>query len=247
MSIDRYPVGQEMDVTYPNFKASLTLRSLTEMSFVIAEGPFAHSETVAIEVFPLGNSIFAVSWKEESGATVTNVQNYDRGIVHSFVTLADGELLRMTGQIVVTNPAADLSDARPERNKALVLEAMTALFQRRDAAAVERFYAPDYVQHNPNIPQGRDALKSLVGGLSLDVYYEPGLVVAEGDFVAIHGRIRGWAEAPQVVVDLFRVKNGQLAEHWDVLQDEVSVTDALGGTPMFDPEERAQQASLEIA
>ncbi|APO76017.1 NTF2 domain-containing protein [Rhizobium etli 8C-3] len=151
----------------------------------------------------------------------------------------------MTGPIVVTRPADRVPDDRPERNKAsLVLEATTSLFQRHDASAVERLYVADYFQHNPSIPQGRDALQALVAGLSQDVYYEPGLIVAEGDFVAIHGRIRGWANVPQVVIDLLRVEDGKLAEHWDVLQDEVPVTAARGGVPMFDPEEGALQAQL---
>ncbi len=106
---------------------------------------------------------------------------------------------------------------------------MTSLFQRHDASAVERLYARNYIQHNPNIPQGRDALTALVASLSQDVYYEPGLMIAEGDFVAIHGRIRGWADAPQVVIDLFRIEDGKLAEHWDVLQNEVPANAALGG------------------
>ena len=82
-------------------------------------------------------------------------------------------------------------------------------------------------------------MQSLVANLSHDVYYEPGLIIAEGDFVAIHGRIRGWADAPQVVIDVFRVEGGKLAEHWDVLQIEVPVTAALGGVSMFGPEEEA--------
>jgi len=119
---------------------------------------------------------------------------------------------------------------------------MTSLFQRRDASAVERLYAPNYIQHNPGIPQGREALAALVPGLPNSIYYEPGLIVAEGDFVAIHGRIRGWAAKPQVVVDLFRIEGGQLAEHWDVLQDEVPAAAAVAGLAMFDPDEAARQA-----
>ncbi|KAA9003903.1 nuclear transport factor 2 family protein [Stenotrophomonas cyclobalanopsidis] len=144
--------------------------------------------------------------------------------------------------MAVTRAAPLASDARPERNKALVLEAMTSLFQHHDASAVDRLYAADYVQHNPTIAQGRDALRSLVAALSPEVFYEPGLVIAEGDLVAIHGRIRGWADVPQVVVDLFRVQGGKLAEHWDVLQDEVPATGAAGGISMFDPGERAAAA-----
>jgi predicted SnoaL-like aldol condensation-catalyzing enzyme len=185
----------------------------------------------------LGNSLFAVSWKEQSGATVVNVQDYDRNLVHSHATLPDGQFLRMTGTISVTREADGTSDDRPQRNKSLVRDAMTSLFQRRDAAAVERYYTPHYIQHNPNIPQGRDALQALVAGMSPDVYYEPGLMIAEGDMVAIHGRIRGWASAPQVVVDIFRIESGRLAEHWDVLQDEVPVSSTAGAISMFDPNE----------
>lgn len=239
MSTAGFPVGQEMNVTYPDFKVSLKLHSLTQMSFDIAEGPFAHKETVSIEVQPLGNGIFLVSWAEESGATVTNVQDFDRGAVHSFVTLPGGRFLRMEGSIEVTRPADLPGDDRPERNKALVLEAMTALFQRRDASVVARLYAPDYVQHNPSIPQGRAALEKLVSELTDEVFYEPGMMIAEGNYVAIHGRIRGWAPSPQVVVDIFRVENNRLAEHWDVLQDEARAT--AGGRTMFEPDERARQ------
>lgn len=239
MSIAGFPVGQEMNVTYPDFKVSLKLHSLTQMSFDIAEGPFAHQETVSIQVQPLGNGIFLVSWVEENGATVTNVQDFDRGVVRSFVTLPGGRFLRMEGSIEVTRLADLPGDDRPERNKALVLQAMTALFQRRDASAVARLYAADYVQHNPGIPQGREALQKLVSELTEEVFYEPGMVIAEGDYVAIHGRIRGWAPAPQIVVDIFRVENNRLAEHWDVLQDEAEST--AGGRTMFEPDERTRQ------
>lgn len=237
MSISQYPVGLEMEVAFEAFRARLTLMSDQRLKFEIEEGPFAYSEVVDIHVVPLGAGQFAVSWKEETGVTVTHVQDFDRGIIHSHATLPDGRFLRMSGPITVLVASNRPSDDLPRRNKALVLEAMTSLFQRRDGSAVERLYAVDYIQHNPGIPQGRAALKALVEGLTDAVWYEPGLMVAEGDFVAIHGRIRGWGESPQVVVDLFRVADGKLAEHWDVLQDEVPATAALGRLAMFDPDE----------
>jgi predicted SnoaL-like aldol condensation-catalyzing enzyme len=242
MSLAGFPVGIEIDVSYPNFQVSLKLLSAAQLQFQIKEGPFARTEIVDIHVVPLGNSLFAVSWQEKDGATVTNVQDYDRAVIHSHATLANGQFLRMTGTFVVTRPADRALDDRPQHNKALAREAMISLFQRRDASAVERFYAPNYIQHNPNIAQGRDALRELVANLSDAVYYEPGIIVAEGDFVALHGRIRGWAEAPQVVIDLFRIEDGKLAEHWDVLQNEVALTKALGGVPMFDAHEGEHSA-----
>lgn len=242
MPTSRYPVGLEMEVAFEAFEATLTLISDTRLKFEIKDGPFAHTEEVNTHVVPLGNSLFAVSWKEATGATVTHVQDFDRGLVHSHATLADGQFLRMTGPLTVIRPAAQVSDDRPVRNKALVLEAMTSLFQRHDASAVDRLYSDGYLQHNPQIPQGRAALKDLVASLSPDVFYEPGLILGEGDFVAIHGRIRGWAETPQVVVDLFRIEDGRLAEHWDVLQNEVAAEAGVAGLAMFDPDEAKRRA-----
>lgn len=244
MLMKNFPVGQEMHVSYPAFDVSLTLVSDAQLKFEISQGPFARTELVDIAVVPLGNGIFAVSWQEKDGATVVNVQDFDRGLVHSCATLPDGRFIRMSGPIMITRPGDRVSDDLPERNKGLVLDAMTSLFQRHEADAVDRLYAPDYIQHNPGIPQGRDALRALVAGLSPDVHYEPGLIIAEGDFVAIHGRITGWAETPQIVVDLFRVEHGRLAEHWDVLQAEVPATDTLAGTAMFDPDEHRLQEGV---
>lgn len=156
MVAEQYPVGLQMDVSYPNFKVSLTLLSATQLTFEIKEGPLARTETVDIQVVPIGNSIFAVSWQEGDGATVNNIQDFDRCQVLSFATLPSGQFMRMTGPLVVTRPPDRVADDRPQRNKALVLDAMTSLFQRRDAASVERLYAPAYIQHNPGIPQGRD-------------------------------------------------------------------------------------------
>lgn len=85
-------------------------------------------------------------------------------------------------------------------------------------------------------------MHALLADLPKDVYYESGLIVAEGDFVAIHGRIRGWADEPQAVIDLSRVEDSKLAEHWDVLQNEIPAAAALGGISMFDPEEEAHRA-----
>jgi predicted SnoaL-like aldol condensation-catalyzing enzyme len=59
------------------------------------------------------------------------------------------------------------------------------------------------------------------------------MVIAEDDMVAIHGRYTGIAPTPLIVVDIFRVEDGKIAEHWDVLQAEVLET--ASGLPMFEP------------
>jgi predicted SnoaL-like aldol condensation-catalyzing enzyme len=115
----------------------------------------------------------------------------------------------------------------------LVLTALTELFVHRDASAIERHWSPSYRQHNPLIPDGREHLASFAAHLPEDFRYEPGLVVANGDHVMIHGRYLGWGPKPVVAVDIFRIEGGKLAEHWDVAQEEVPAAATKSGRPMF--------------
>ncbi|MBA1145114.1 nuclear transport factor 2 family protein [Mesorhizobium neociceri] len=120
-----------------------------------------------------------------------------------------------------------------EEPKQIALCALTGAFIDRDASVVERYFAPDYIQHNPAIPNGPSAIPGLIAGLSKDFSYEPGMVVAEGDLVMVHGRYVGWGPKPMIAVDIFRVANGKVAEHWDVLQEEVPRSATASGNPMF--------------
>jgi predicted SnoaL-like aldol condensation-catalyzing enzyme len=118
-------------------------------------------------------------------------------------------------------------------NKALVLKAITGVFVDRNPAVLDELFSPDYRQHNPHIPNGIEAIKGLLGQLHESFDYQSGLVMAEGDYVAVHGRYVGWAAKPMVAIDIFRVANGKVAEHWDVMQEEVPATEAVNGNPMF--------------
>ncbi len=121
-----------------------------------------------------------------------------------------------------------------EKNKAIVREAFETLFNRRDYGAAERFWSPDYIQHSAHIPPGRDGLFSLIRSIPLTLRYEAGVMLAEGDFVMVHGRFSGIGQpANWIVVDIIRLEDGVLAEHWDVIQDEASKEASRSGLPMF--------------
>ena len=117
-------------------------------------------------------------------------------------------------------------------NKELVIKAVTEVFINGDATALDRYWSENYVQHNPQIPNGREALKQLMSGGG-NMKYEMGLVVADGDFVMVHARITGFGPKPLIAVDIFRVKEGKLAEHWDVLQEEVPAENTASKNSMF--------------
>ena len=113
-----------------------------------------------------------------------------------------------------------MSRMQEEQNRSIVLEAFDTLFNERDYAKALKFWASDYIQHSAHIPPGRDGLFELVKSVPPTLRYENQLIVANGDFVMLHGRFSGLgAGVPSwVVVDIVRMEKGLLAEHWDVAQ-----------------------------
>jgi predicted SnoaL-like aldol condensation-catalyzing enzyme len=121
-----------------------------------------------------------------------------------------------------------------EKNKALVLEAFDTLFNKRDYAAAERFWSPDYIQHSAHIAPGRKGLFDLIKSLLPTLRYEPGTIVADGDFVMVHGRFSNFGlPVNWIAADILRIENGILLEHWDVIQDEATREQSKSGQPMF--------------
>jgi predicted SnoaL-like aldol condensation-catalyzing enzyme len=127
-----------------------------------------------------------------------------------------------------------MSETIQEKNKALVLEAFDTLFNKRDYEAAERYWSPNYIQHSAHIEPGRDGLFNLIRNTPDTLRYEHQLIVAEGDYVIVHGRFSGTGRpVAWVAADIVRIENGRLAEHWDVLQDEATKAESKSGLPMF--------------
>lgn len=117
-------------------------------------------------------------------------------------------------------------------NKEIVLEVLKRAFVERDPTVVGEYFGANYKQHNPAIPDGPSAVAAMIPTLT-KLTYEPGMAVADGDLVMVHGRYTGWGPKPMVAVDIFRVEGGKVVEHWDVLQEEVSAADTASGNAMF--------------
>lgn len=128
----------------------------------------------------------------------------------------------------------DMPETTREKNKALVLEAFDALFNQRNYVAAERFWSPNYIQHSAHIAPGREGLFNLVKSLPPTLKYEPGTIVADGDFVIVHGRFSGFGQPVNwIAADILRLDDGVLVEHWDVIQDEATEEQSKSKAPMF--------------
>ncbi len=127
-----------------------------------------------------------------------------------------------------------MSRADIQANKRLVLEAFDTLFNKRDYEAAERFWSASYIQHSAHIPPGRDGLFNLIRAAPATLRYEPGIIVAEAEFVIVHGRFSGNGRPRSwIAADILRIADDLLIEHWDVLQDEATNLESQSGLPLF--------------
>lgn len=129
--------------------------------------------------------------------------------------------LMATTAIAVLLPFAALADTAAD-NKAFVIEALTETLVNGNVDAVDTYFAPSYIQHNPDVPSGTDAFKGLVTMLTEGDGIEAEIVraIADDDIVAIHARYTGFGPTPMIAFDVFRLEDGLIVEHWDNLIPE---------------------------
>jgi predicted SnoaL-like aldol condensation-catalyzing enzyme len=126
-----------------------------------------------------------------------------------------------------------MSTNKHERNKSLVIEGFDTLFNKRDYEKAEKFWSPGYIQHSAHIGPGRDGLFSLIKSLPSTLRYEHGLILADDEYVIVHGRFSGQGGPAWVTADILRIVDDVFVEHWDVIQDEATQQQSKSGKPMF--------------
>ena len=108
-------------------------------------------------------------------------------------------------------------------NRRLVMNFYDALFNRHDLSAADPLVAADYIQHKPGVPSGREAMLKFAGAV-FEKFPKTRVTIkrsaAEGDLVYLHSHMRFTDTDPgKAVFDIFRVTDGRITEHWDVVQD----------------------------
>ena len=108
-------------------------------------------------------------------------------------------------------------------NKRLARDCLDMIFnQKNPAQAVAQYISPRYRQHNPAARDGPDGVIAYAGGYieaNPDLHLEFKRIIAEGDYVAVHSHLKPKpGSRGEAVVDIFRVEDGKLVEHWDVVQ-----------------------------
>ncbi len=121
-------------------------------------------------------------------------------------------------------------------NKEIVVRFYTAAFITRNLDEAKLYLSDTYIQHNPSVKSGGAAFLEFAKGIHAR-NPNPKIVIkrviAEDDLVVLHMLSKPRPDGPEMaVVDIFRVENGKVAEHWDVKQ-EVPTIESINGNPFI--------------
>jgi len=123
--------------------------------------------------------------------------------------------------VIASSAAAQTSQL--ETNKRIAREFYDAAINRKDFAAASPYLGREYKQHNPTAADGAEGLRAFIDFLKMRFPNQRGeikRVIAEGDLVVLHVHsTRGDGTPGRAIVDIFRIENGKVVEHWDVIQD----------------------------
>lgn len=112
--------------------------------------------------------------------------------------------------------------AKLRANKKLVLAFYEQIIGRKDFDAAKKYMGATYKQHAPYAADGHDGVRAWLAGFKAAFpkhHYEVKRVIAEGDYVMLHLHgMDGPSPNGESVVDIFRVENGKVVEHWDIIQ-----------------------------
>jgi predicted SnoaL-like aldol condensation-catalyzing enzyme len=150
--------------------------------------------------------------------------------VATLSTSVSAETTKRTPEIIMQQ------DELTQNNKALVLKAYQELFGDHDLTALDRYWAEPYIQHNPTMTDGIASVKQMMEKFGVTKLPKQKVefkrVIAEGDLVMLQLVQPKMGDNPEtVIVDIFRVENGKIAEHWDVMQ--AVPTDAVNTRSMY--------------
>ncbi|HLV07834.1 MAG TPA: nuclear transport factor 2 family protein [Croceibacterium sp.] len=112
-----------------------------------------------------------------------------------------------------------------QANLDLVLRMFAEVLNPMDSSAVDRFISPGYIQHNQGVEPGLDAFKAFLDMIreqTPQAVHDVKRAFVDGNHVTVHYHVRRWPDdLGWAVIDIFRVEDGMIVEHWDVMQDVI--------------------------
>jgi predicted SnoaL-like aldol condensation-catalyzing enzyme len=131
-------------------------------------------------------------------------------------------VVALTVAFALGRPALAADAKQMEENKKTVRALYEAVLNKKDFEEASKYLGPKYTQHNPNAADGPEGLKGFIGFLKDKFpsnHSEIKRIFADGDYVIVHVHaVREPGTRGNAIIDIFRLENGKVVEHWDVVQ-----------------------------
>lgn len=211
---------------FPMWKA---LRSVASGDFVAVQGVYQFESLATFKPNPKALGVVAMDLFRFDNGKIVEHWDALQDVVPPEKTPDKNDMLGgATGK-----PGAPAFDPKTMQN-------IMVAFSKGDASPIKTNFSEKYINHNPYGGDGWDGLDQLVGAFAKSGFqmYTPVRAIADGDMVLLHGifhfenleSFKPSASAPGVIAfDLFRVENGKIVEHWDVLQNNIPSDKTSGG------------------
>lgn len=224
--------GNTIPVTGHKFKVDfgvnvfeLNFTSDREMTFTVLKGDDkGTSQTVAIDKTEIRPNVYMITWQEKNKATVTHVDDFEKETSYTNITMPDRTFIHLKGTLTPLDSAGTAATANvessPERNRAIVIDFLDKAFNKNDVQGAAANVTDEYIQHNPFVPTGKEGfIKGITAFHNAfpKIKWELKHIYTDGDFVITHSLYNEGKE--NATVDIFRLKDGKIDEHWDVTQE----------------------------
>jgi predicted SnoaL-like aldol condensation-catalyzing enzyme len=204
-------IGNTFKADFGQMAFQLHFESPTQMTFspILPDG-LGSSETVKTTMVEIRPNVYMVYWKEKSGFTITHLEDFEKGIVYTNITMTDHSFVNLKGKLTkLNNKIMD--------NKQKVV----ALLKSLETGATEPvgYINPNkYIQHNLAVGDGLAGFGAVLQALPPNSAKAKIVRVFEdGDFVFAHTDYNFFG--PKIGFDIFRFENGKIVEHWDNFQE----------------------------
>ncbi len=141
----------------------------------------------------------------------------DKIVEHWDVIAAFEGVSTVNGNTQIDGPTDVVDEAKTEANKALVTAFVDDVLVNHRSQNIADYVGEEYIQHNPQVPNGRRAFEEFMDGPGADMIYRDVFkIIGQGNFVMVYSQV--FLGAEMATFDLFRVADDKIVEHWDNME-----------------------------
>lgn len=232
-------IGHKFIADFGDDKYLLDFLSETQLKIELLQG-IGRNQTIDIKRSLIRPGVYMVTWQEVDNSTVTHLEDFVQGIVYTNITMPDLTYYNYKGTLKpadennATTQTINTYKSVRQQNIDTVTRFLDLAFNKNDVEGASKLVTERYMQHDPYVADGKSGF---IRGIEAfhqafpNISWELKHVFVDGDYVITHSQ---YEEGDSyATVDIFRMKDGKIDEHWDVKEQIPAVSESANKNTMF--------------